>query len=197
MKLTKSITPILSCAALLSVGNFAFAGNGTCEKSKQSCKTEGKSSCTKSSCDGLPALAAGHTRVKYKVSGMTCGGCSSAITKKLAALDGVKVDGVCHKSGCATLQFDPKKVQKDTIAKTISAGKFKVTAERVTVPVTGMTCTKCSDKITTALSGLAGVKVKKICHKSGKAVVDLDLEKGDQAAVVKAITDAGFKVNQG
>lgn len=67
-------------------------------------------------------------------------------------------------------------------------------AGSTTFVVTGMTCTKCSDKVNTALSAIEGVTVNKVCFKSGKVCVKLDAAKTDKAKVSEAITATGFKV---
>ncbi|MEO1857138.1 MAG: heavy-metal-associated domain-containing protein [Rubritalea sp.] len=59
--------------------------------------------------------------------------------------------------------------------------------------VTGMTCGGCSKSLTTALTAIKGVDIKKICHKSG--CVDVVLTDGATAAQVKeVITKKGFKI---
>lgn len=60
--------------------------------------------------------------------------------------------------------------------------------------VTGMTCKDCSDKLDKALSAVDGVAVKQVCFKSGNVIVKIDEAKATKAQAVKAITDAGFKV---
>lgn len=67
-------------------------------------------------------------------------------------------------------------------------------AGSTTFVVTGMTCTKCSDKVNTALSAIEGVTVNKVCFKSGKVCVKLDAAKTDKAKVSEAITATGFIV---
>jgi len=167
--------------------------DATASKDKAACAE--KSKCAASGeCDSSK-VAEGQERHTYVVKGMTCGGCSGAITKSLAKVEGVTVKKVCHESGCAVVDYDPAKVKAADVQAAITTGKFAITAERFTVPVSGMTCTKCSGKITKALGEIEGVTVKTVCHKSGKAVVDVDTSKSNRAAVVKAITASGFEAS--
>ena len=178
------------CATKTKAACAEACKSGKCDaKTKAACAE----ACKAGKCDATAKTCQGLERAYYVVSGMTCEGCSGAVTKKLAAIDGVTVKKVCHKSGCAVVNYDPKKVKKEAIAAAINQGKFKVTAERVNVSVKGMTCGKCSDKLTTALNGVDGVTVKGVCHKSGKAVVDIDCAKSCRTTVVKTITATGFK----
>ena len=155
---------------------------------------KGECSVAKGECDAskVAALAEGHERVEYVVSGLTCEGCTSAVTSSLEKVEGVTVQSVCHKSGTAVVDFDAAKASKADVAGAINQGEILVAAERVTVPVTGMTCGACSTKVTDALNAVDGVTVQTVCHKSGKAVVDV-AEKSNRDAVVKVITDAGYK----
>lgn len=193
----KTMIKFLTGAILLGFAPIALA-EASADCSRKKCATPTKAGCAKAcksdKCDDPAAKASqGRAKAYYMVSGMTCGGCSRAVTKKLAAIDGVTVKKVCHESGCAVVNYDPNKVRKEAIAAAINQGKFKVTGERVCVSVEGMTCGKCSKKLTTALNAVDGVTVKGVCHKSGKAVVDIDCAKSCRSTVVKTITATGFK----
>ena len=193
----KSMMKYLSGAFVLGCAQVTLAGGSAVCSSDKNCE---KAACEKSGCTDKAACAAskvadGQERVSYVVKGMTCGGCSSAITKSLEKVEGVSVVKVCHESGCAVVDYDPTKIKKVDVAAAINQGKFAITAERISVLVKGMTCTKCSAKVTTALNAIDGVTVKNVCHKSGKAVVDVDTSKSNRAAVVKAITVSGYKAS--
>lgn len=157
--------------------------------------TKDKTACADKSECATAVVAEGQERHYYVVKGMTCGGCSGAITKSLAKVEGVTVQKVCHKSGCAVVDYDPAKVKSADVQAAITTGKFAITAERFIVPVSGMTCTKCSGKITKALNAIDGVTVKSVNHESGKAIVDVDTSKSNRAEVVKVITASGFKAS--
>jgi len=137
--------------------------------------------------------AKGLIQAFYKVKGMTCEGCSGAISKSLAALDGVVVKQVSHDNGTAIVDYDPKKVKKSDIEAAINIKKFKILSERFTIPVTGMTCEKCSAKVKKVLEGVDGVSVKKVCAKCDLVVVDIDPARSNRDAVVKAINTTDFK----
>ena len=67
-------------------------------------------------------------------------------------------------------------------------------ANSATFVVTGMTCSSCTGKVSTALTAIEGVTVNKVCHKSGKVCVKIDAAKTDKSKVSEAITASGFKV---
>ena len=90
----------------------------------------------------------------------------------------------CKKKCCAVKSKCPAHSKK-------SCGVNKANVTHINV--SGMTCGGCSKKLTTALAAIKGVKVKKVCHKSG--CVDVVLSNGTTATQVKeVITKTGFKV---
>lgn len=66
----------------------------------------------------------------------------------------------------------------------------------VNLSIKGMTCGGCENTLTTALNEVPGViKVGSISHEAGEASVYLDSRKGTSEAMVKAITDKGYKAD--
>lgn len=64
-------------------------------------------------------------RVTYAVEGMSCGACSSKVTKALTKLKGVTDAKVCTESKQAVIDFNPKKVTVEKILATLDATGFK------------------------------------------------------------------------
>ena len=60
--------------------------------------------------------------------------------------------------------------------------------------VKGMSCGACEGKVSKALAKVDGVKVDKVCAKSGLASVTFDESKVDKAKLVAAIDASKFKV---
>lgn len=60
------------------------------------------------------------------IEGMSCGHCLNAVTKALAALDGVEIDLV--KIGRAEVRFDPSKNDAAKIAAAVSDEGYRATA---------------------------------------------------------------------
>lgn len=60
------------------------------------------------------------------VKGMSCGACSSKVSKAIAALKGVKEQKVCHVSKQAIVTFDPKQISGDKVVAAISGTGFTV-----------------------------------------------------------------------
>ena len=69
-------------------------------------------------------------QVSYKLTGLTCSNCSSAVEQVLAKTEGVtEVKGVCHKSGHAEVVIDPAKTSSAKVAAAIDQTKYKVSKE--------------------------------------------------------------------
>ena len=57
-----------------------------------------------------------------------------------------------------------------------------------------MTCGGCEKHLDGELAKLDGVEVKKVCHRSGKAILFYDSDKITKKKLAKAVKDAGYKV---
>jgi copper ion binding protein len=64
-------------------------------------------------------------RVTYAVEGMSCGACSTKVTKALSKLRGVSDAKVCAESKQAVIDFNPSRVSVDKILATLDASGFK------------------------------------------------------------------------
>ncbi len=64
--------------------------------------------------------------VSILVSGMKCGGCEATINKSLAAIDGVLSVKASFQDKKVDVEFDPDKVDLDTLEDVISDAGFFV-----------------------------------------------------------------------
>lgn len=53
------------------------------------------------------------------VTGMTCGGCESAVRRALTMIDGVQDVTASHTDNRVTLRYDPAKTTPETIAQRV------------------------------------------------------------------------------
>lgn len=105
---------------------------------KGECKTKCKEACTKTEvamkkcgtkCDSKKECTSKTNITHFKVSGMTCGGCSKKLTSALAAVKGVEVKKVCHKSGCVDVILS-KGATAAQVKKIIIKSGFKITPKK-------------------------------------------------------------------
>lgn len=62
-----------------------------------------------------------------------------------------------------------------------------------TIKIEGMMCGHCSGRVKKALEAMAGVEAAEVSHETGAAEVTLSGDVSDEA-LIKAVTDAGYKV---
>lgn len=61
-----------------------------------------------------------------KVTGMTCGGCESAIRRVLSMIDGVTEATASHRDDQITVTYDPGKASRETIVGAIEMAGYSV-----------------------------------------------------------------------
>lgn len=66
--------------------------------------------------------------VTLGISGMTCGGCVSSITRVLQGLDGVAKADVSLEKKSAIVDYDPAKVGLDQLKRSVEDAGFEVAA---------------------------------------------------------------------
>ena len=64
-------------------------------------------------------------KAEFKVSGMTCGGCSSSVNKKLKATKGVVACQADHEAGNAVVTYKPGEVAEGDLVAAINKLGFK------------------------------------------------------------------------
>jgi copper chaperone len=79
---------------------------------------------------------------------------------------------------------------------TVTAGDSTAKGNRVVIPIAGMHCGMCAQRVTTALADVAGVKWVETSLDAKQAVVVFDHSKAKPAALAKAIKAAGYEPGQ-
>ena len=64
--------------------------------------------------------------VTFTVTGMKCGGCENTITNKLQALEGVLSVSASHKDEEVEVEFEPTKIDLDSMKDAITEAGFTV-----------------------------------------------------------------------
>lgn len=63
---------------------------------------------------------------RFKVEGMSCGHCQSAVTKALKGLPGVEAVEVSLEKNEASVAFDPQKVTPDDLSRAVEEAGYKL-----------------------------------------------------------------------
>jgi Cu+-exporting ATPase len=96
-------------------------------------------------------------KIDLPIQGMSCASCVEKIQKTLSSLSGVSQASVNLATEKATISYDPQIVNPQKFVQTIQGLSYKVQTEKITLPVEGMSCASCVEKIEKSLNKLAGV----------------------------------------
>ena len=79
---------------------------------------------------------------QIQVTGMTCGGCTSNVTRALKAIPGVGEVNVSLAAGEATVQYDERRVSPDQLKSAVKTAGYGVGLEKAAVgrPAKGGCC---------------------------------------------------------
>ena len=132
-----------------------------------------------------------------KISGMTCAACAQRIQKVVAKLNGVEDANVNLATEKLVVEFEEEKASLETIHEAIEKIGYEVVREsktnQVTIPISGMTCAACAQRIEKTLSKLEGVKKASINLATEKAMVEYDPETIRLSGIKQAIEKIGYK----
>ena len=134
------------------------------------------------------------------VRGMTCGNCARSVERKLSATPGVTKATVDLNGAAADVEYDvgPGEARsaggRGPQPGLRSGGMRTAAAERVDLPVSGMTCAACARTIERTLSATAGVERASVNLATNTATVEYDPARAGVSDFVGAIEDLGYGV---
>jgi len=135
-------------------------------------------------------------RIDLQVGGMTCAACSSRVERGLKKLDGVNNVHVNLATERAVVEYDPATVTIGTFIGAVTTMGYTVKAEKVILPVGGMTCAACSSRVERRLNKLEGVIQAQVNLATEKATVDYLPATLGVADLKKTITTLGYFVKE-
>lgn len=143
---------------------------------------------------GIKGDSAGVKKIDLPIKGMSCASCAAKIEKGLSTVTGVDKATVNFATEKATIAFDPKKAKTEDFVKTIKDFGYETGIEKVILPIQGMTCASCVEKVERALSSTAGVVHTSVNFATEKATVEYISGQATIAELKKAVEAAGYKV---
>jgi Cu+-exporting ATPase len=131
------------------------------------------------------------------VSGMSCAVCAGLVEKTVADLDGVKNSSVNFASESLTVEYDSTVTSLDLIKDAIEKIGYKVVEEdnsrTVTIPISGMSCQACAQRVEKGLNELEGVDSVSVNLLTEKASVAFNPEKTRLSIIKHKIDELGYK----
>jgi len=133
-------------------------------------------------------------KINLPVSGLHCANCALRIEKALGGTPGVKQASVNLASNTALVVFDRQQVSESDLVKKIDGLGYKSVTDRAELPVKGLSCASCVNRVETALLELKGVVGASANLALGKVSVEFIPGEVSLTEMKKAIEQAGYEV---
>lgn len=131
------------------------------------------------------------------ISGMTCAACAKRVEKAVGKLQGISSASVNFATEKLSVEYDVGQIDLPGIKKTVIKTGYSVVEENkhrdITIPIGGMTCAACSQRIEKALTKLDGVAAVSVNFATEKATVAYDPQKVKLSGIKQVIEKAGYK----
>jgi len=99
----------------------------------------------------------GTRKLEVGIQGMTCASCVSTIEENLKKEEGINSVAVNLATERGAVTYDPDKVTVDQILKNIKDSGYTPVIEKVSLPIEGMSCASCVEKIEKSVKLLPGM----------------------------------------
>jgi Cu+-exporting ATPase len=133
-------------------------------------------------------------RIDLPISGMSCASCAARIEKGLSAVQGVSKATVNFAAEKATVVFHPDQTALSQLIDKVKDLGYGANSEKVILPVQGMTCASCVNKVEKALKSQKGVIQASVNFATERATVEYIPEEVSIRDLKKAVQDAGYQV---
>ena len=130
------------------------------------------------------------------ITGMTCAACAKRLEKVVGKVEGVSTANVNFATERMSVDYDPNLAVPEAIRAAVAKAGFGVAesnrAEAV-VPIGGMTCAACANRLEKVLNRLDGVEEARVNYGTEKAYLVFDPARLTMTGVREAIARAGFE----
>ena len=133
-------------------------------------------------------------RIDLPVTGMTCASCAVRVQDGLQKLKGVKSATVNFAAERATVIHDPAQADVKEFIKAIEDSGYGVSASKAILPIKGMTCASCVEKVQNALTSIDGVLSASVNLATEKAVVEYSPAQVGIRDFKNAVKSIGYEI---
>ncbi len=134
---------------------------------------------------------------QFNIQGMHCASCAASVEKHTAALPGVAESSVNLATEKLLLRYDPEALSLPRLKEEIKNLGFVLESESeeasVTIPIEGMHCASCSQKVEKDLNSLPGVISATVNLATEKASVRYNPSETGIRRIREAIEQSGYK----
>ncbi len=132
-----------------------------------------------------------------QITGMTCAACATRVERAVAKIDGVSQASVNIATERLSVTYDGDKLSHEQIAEVVVSAGYGVAGQTehstVTIPIGGMTCAACSQRVERVLGKLSGVASAAVNLAAERAVITYDPHTIKLPQLKQAIADAGYQ----
>ncbi|RJQ43627.1 MAG: copper-translocating P-type ATPase [Gaiellales bacterium] len=132
--------------------------------------------------------------ITIPIEGISCASCVSTNEKALQAVPGVQGAAVNIATEMATVSYDAALASPAELVAAIMKVGYRVPIEKVTLPVAGMTCASCVERVEKALKSVEGVLSSSVNLATERATVHHLAGAVTRADLVRAVAGAGYEV---
>ncbi len=133
-------------------------------------------------------------RIDIPIVGMSCATCVTTIQRGLAGLKGVEKANVNFATSKATVIFQPQLVKPKDFISSVRKSGYEVGTVSLELPIQGMDCASCVQKIEKALLQTRGVTKAVVNLATEKAKVEYLPSETSIKEIKRAIESTGYKV---
>lgn len=133
-------------------------------------------------------------RIELPILGMSCASCAGRIERALASLKGVRQAGVNFATARATILYEPKIVTPAALLASVRESGYDVATTSVELPIEGMVCASCVEKVERALLQTKGVIEASVNLATAKARLKYLPSETSLEAIQQAIEATGYHV---
>lgn len=131
------------------------------------------------------------------IRGMTCAACAQRIEKTVRKLPGIEQASVNLASEKLFVEYNPDSLTIPAIKEAVTKIGYEVVEKadtaNITIPIEGMTCAACAQRIEKTISKLDGVTTASVNLATEKAAVVYNPQLVRASAIKEAIGKAGYK----
>jgi Cu+-exporting ATPase len=131
--------------------------------------------------------------IDLPIRGMSCASCVEKIETGLSKLEGVKEAAINFAAEKGSVLYDPSRVSVSRIVREIENIGYGSRVEEITIPIRGMSCASCVEKIEAALRSLPGVTSAAVNFAAERATVSFIHSIQSPSELRKAIRDVGYE----
>jgi len=133
-------------------------------------------------------------RIDLPITGMSCASCAAKIEKGLSHVEGVSKATVNFAAEKATVVFHPSQTAVSHLIEKVKDLGYGARVEKVILPIQGMTCASCVNKVEKALRSLNGVVQASVNFATERASVEYIPEVVTIRDFKRVVQEAGYQV---